>query len=55
MGERPYVIGGLLIIVGYILAALQRKPRYEGGAFGRELRRWQYARLASLARGRGPR
>jgi glycosyltransferase involved in cell wall biosynthesis len=55
MGERPYVIGGLLIIVGYILAALQRKPRYEGGAFRRELRRWQYARLASLARGRGPR
>jgi cellulose synthase/poly-beta-1,6-N-acetylglucosamine synthase-like glycosyltransferase len=55
MGERPYVLGGLLIVAGYILAALQRKPRYEGGAFGRNLRRWQYARLASLARGRGPR
>jgi len=55
MRERPYVVGGLLIILGYLLAALRREPRYEGRAFRRELHRWQYARLGALARGRGPR
>jgi hypothetical protein len=55
MRERPYVIGGLLIILGYLLAALRRESRYPDRAFRRELHRWQYARLAALARSRGPR
>jgi hypothetical protein len=55
MRERPYGIGGLLIIAGYLLAALGRQPRYADLAFRRELHRWQYGRLASLARGRIPR
>jgi glycosyltransferase involved in cell wall biosynthesis len=53
MRERPYVLGGLLIIAGYFEAALRRKPRYGDPAFRRELRRWQYARLGALLRGRG--
>jgi biofilm PGA synthesis N-glycosyltransferase PgaC len=55
MRERPYVIGGLFIIAGYLLAAIRREPRYPDRVFQRELRRWQYSRLAALARGRGPR
>jgi biofilm PGA synthesis N-glycosyltransferase PgaC len=55
MRERPYVIGGLFIITGYLLAAIRREPRYPDRVFRRELRRWQYSRLAALARGRGPR
>src|SRR5690606_5868639 len=38
MKERPVVIGGLLMIVGYFLAAAKRVPRYENLAFRRWLR-----------------
>ena len=55
MREQPYLVGGLLIIVGYLLAALRHEPRYPDVAFRRDLRRWQYDRLAGLLRGRGPR
>jgi biofilm PGA synthesis N-glycosyltransferase PgaC len=55
MRERPYVIGGLLIILGYLLAAFRREPRYPDLAFRRELHRWQYARLSALVRDRGSR
>jgi biofilm PGA synthesis N-glycosyltransferase PgaC len=50
MREKPYVIGGLLIVVGYLWAALRRQPRYGDRAFRRELNRWQYGRLGALAR-----
>jgi len=46
--ERPYIVGGLLMIAGYLGAALRRAPRYEDPAFRRELRRWQRRRLARL-------
>ncbi|MFI5319418.1 MAG: glycosyltransferase [Myxococcota bacterium] len=55
MREKPYVLGGLLIILGYVTAALGRAPRYEDLAFRRSLRAWQYARLSGLLRGRGAR
>jgi len=55
MREKPYVLGGLLIIAGYLGAALRRAPRYGDRAFRRELQRWQYARLRGLARGAGAR
>jgi hypothetical protein len=55
MREKPRGIGGLLIIAGYLSAALRREARYEDPEFRRELRRWQYHRLAGLLRGRGPR
>lgn len=56
MRERPYGIGGLLIIWGYLRAALRRKPRYPDLEFRRSLRRWQWTRLARvLRRGGDPR
>lgn len=50
--EKPYVIGGALIVAGYLLAGLKREPRYEYPGFRKELRRWQYERLRRLARGK---
>ena len=55
MREKPYVIGGLLIVAGYLEAALRRAPRYEHPGFRRALHRWQYDRLGALLRGRGAR
>ena len=55
MREKPFVTGGLLIIVGYLIAALRRERRYEDLEFRKQLRRWQYARLRMLLRGRRPR
>lgn len=48
MRERPYVVGGLLIIAGYLGGLLRRAPRYGEPEFRRELRRWQHARLRRL-------
>ena len=55
MREKPYGLGGLLIIAGYLGAALRGRPRYGDRTFRRELQRWQYARLRGLARGAGAR
>jgi cellulose synthase/poly-beta-1,6-N-acetylglucosamine synthase-like glycosyltransferase len=55
MRERPYVIGGLLIIIGYLRAALERAPRLDDREFRRDLHRWQYRRLLGLLRGHGSR
>ena len=54
MRERPYVIGGLLIIAGYLQAAWQRAPRYDDLHFRGDLRRWQWRRLFRLLGGAGP-
>lgn len=45
MRERPWVIGGLLIMAGYLGGYLKRKPRYPDKAFRKFLRQWQLARL----------
>ncbi|HIK38771.1 MAG: glycosyltransferase family 2 protein [Geminocystis sp.] len=45
MWERPYIIGGILIVVGYFLAMLQRMPRYNDPEFRKSLHAWQMARL----------
>jgi cellulose synthase/poly-beta-1,6-N-acetylglucosamine synthase-like glycosyltransferase len=50
MREKPYLIGGVLIAVGYLRAALRRKPRYDDPEFRADLRRWQYRRLGRLLR-----
>jgi GT2 family glycosyltransferase len=50
MAEKPIGVGGLLIIAGYVAAALRGVPRYEDAAFRRELRAWQYARLGRILR-----
>ena len=55
MRERPLVVGGLLIVLGYLWAALRGDPRYEDERFRHELHRWQKERLRSLLRGRGVR
>jgi cellulose synthase/poly-beta-1,6-N-acetylglucosamine synthase-like glycosyltransferase len=55
MRERPYGIGGLLLVAGYLQAALRGEPRYEDPAFRQELRRWQRSRLGRLLRGHGAR
>lgn len=55
MHEEPRGIGGLLLIAGYVQAALRRERRYEDLEFRRHLRRWQWDRLVGLLRGRGVR
>ncbi len=45
MRERPYIIGGALIVTGYFTAWLKGVPRYDDTAFRKELRRWQLRRL----------
>ena len=53
--EEPYVIGGLLIIWGYIKAALAGEPRYEDPRFRACLRDWQGQRLLGVLKGQGAR
>jgi len=43
--ERPYVIGGLLIIAGYFVGLAKREPRYEDREFRRHLHNWQLRRI----------
>jgi glycosyltransferase involved in cell wall biosynthesis len=50
MAERPFLIGGLGILWGYLAAMLARKPRYDNPEFRRHLRRYE---LSSLVRGKG--
>ena len=49
--ERPWLLGGLCILAGYLQAALARRPRYEAPGFRAHLRRWQRAELKRLATG----
>ncbi|MEE9386233.1 MAG: glycosyltransferase family A protein [Nannocystaceae bacterium] len=55
MREKPYGVGGALIIAGYLRSALRRERRYPDLGFRQGLRRWQRDRLIGLARGRGSR
>jgi len=43
--EKPYVLGGLAMLWGWIRSALQRKPRYEDPEFRKFLRRYQWRAL----------
>jgi biofilm PGA synthesis N-glycosyltransferase PgaC len=43
--EKPYVLGSLAILWGWIKGALQRKPRYEDAEFRHFLRRYQWRAL----------
>ena len=45
MRERPFVIGGLLIIAGYFRAWIRGERRYEAGDFRKHLHAWQLKRL----------
>ncbi len=48
MHERPFVIGGLIIIASYLGAAIRRDPQFEDKEFIRELRRWQLEKLRRI-------
>lgn len=52
MREKPYIIGGLLMIAGYFWNAIKRSPRYDDLEFRRNLRQWQMRRLRSLVGGK---
>lgn len=54
MREKPFIIGGLLIIVGYFKAALQGVPRYDNPEFRQYLRRWQMQQLKARLFGSRP-
>ncbi len=45
MRERPYIIGGLLIVAGYVKACFQGMRRYEDIEFRKSLHAWQLKRL----------
>lgn len=45
MRERPYVLGGLLIVAGFFWAGLRGVARYDDLGFRKHLRRWQFKRL----------
>ena len=45
MRERPFVIGGLLIVAGFFEAMLRRQRRYEDLEFRKHLHSWQLKRL----------
>lgn len=55
MREKPYVLGGLAIVAGYLMAAKEKAPRLENLEFRKELRKWQHERLLGLAKGKGAR
>ncbi len=45
MFERPFVLGGLSILTGYVISALKRIKRYEYPEFRKSLHAWQMERL----------
>jgi hypothetical protein len=45
INEKPYVLGSLAMVWGWLWSALQRKPRYGDPAFRRFLRRYQWRAL----------
>lgn len=48
MAERPWIVGGLCILFGYVGAWLRSTPRYEDKEFRRHLHRWQLRELVHL-------
>lgn len=45
MLERPWVLGGLNILFGYVGAWMRGEKRYEDPAFRRHLHRWQLSKM----------
>jgi hypothetical protein len=50
MSEKPYVIGGLIIIASYLYAAIHREAQIEDRQFIEDLRHWQLQQLSQLPR-----
>ena len=51
--EKPFIVGGLVLLAGYVWARVRRLPQIDDPAARQELRAEQRARLAGLFRGRG--
>ena len=45
INEKPYVLGSVAMVWGWLESALQRKPRYGDAAFRRYVRRYQWRAL----------
>lgn len=45
LGEKPYVLGSLAMLSGWVLSAVQRKPRYPDREFRKFLHRYQMRAL----------
>ena len=45
MFEKPFIIGGIFIVIGYFQAMLQGMARYDDLEFRKSLHAWQMARL----------
>jgi glycosyltransferase involved in cell wall biosynthesis len=45
LAERPFLLGGLNIVLGYVTAALRGVQRYEHPGFRESLHAWQFERL----------
>lgn len=50
MADRPFILGGMCMIISYLDAFLSPTERYDNPAFRRFLRRWQLKRLAAALR-----
>jgi len=50
MLEYPYVIGGILIVAGYLKGLIKRTPRYDYPGFRKSLHAWQLERLGIAGR-----
>lgn len=46
--EKPHIIGGVLMVAGYMGAWMRRAPRYADLEFRRSLQTWQLQRLGRL-------
>jgi hypothetical protein len=45
MRERPFVVGGILIVLGYLKGWVTRLTRYDYPGFRKSLHAWQFERL----------
>jgi len=43
--EKPFLLGGLFIVMGYFKAMLESMPRYDNPEFRKSLHAWQFERL----------
>lgn len=53
MAERPWILGGVCIFIGYVQAVIKGMPRYEDNQFRAHLRKWQARELIGLITGSG--
>jgi len=43
--ERPFILGGINIVLGYFISMIKRMDRYEYPGFRESLHAWQFERL----------